>query len=216
MYKVALIVPCFERPQRTLRALDCVMSQDLKNWEAYFVGDNCPILQSFIDSGKSQEYIDKAKENGNKLAIFNLPIHYGYWGYQGRNTCIRLCSADYVMFMDNDDTILPNHMSSYYNAISETDNDFMYFNTMIDPIENAGGIRGKLRDTKLEEGMIGHQEIIVKSNLMKLLQPEKPVYNADWLLIKDMIDSGAKGEKFITQPTHLIMGVGELRENNID
>jgi glycosyltransferase involved in cell wall biosynthesis len=192
------------------------MSQDLQNWEAYFVGDNCPSLQSFIDCGKSQEYIEKAKEKGNKLAIFNLPIHYGNWGYQGRNTCIKLSSADYVMFMDNDDVVLSNHMSSYYNAISQTDNDFMYFNTMIDPIENAGGIRGKLRDTKLEEGMIGHQEIIVKSSVIKMLQPEKPVYNADWLLIKDMIDSGAKGEKFITQPTHLIMGVGELREKNID
>jgi len=216
MYKVALIVPCFERPERTLRALDCVMAQDLNGWEAYFVGDCCPNIQNLIDSGKAHEYINAAKEKGNKLAIFNLPIHYGGWGYQGRNTCVRLCSADYIMFMDNDDVILPNHMSSYYIAISNTDNDFMYFNTMIEPIEHANGKRGSVRDCKLEKGMIGHSEIIVKSSLLKLLAPEKPEYNHDWLWIKSMIDAGAKHEKYVTEPTYIIMSVGELRETNID
>lgn len=216
MYKVALIVPCFERPERTLRALDCVMAQDLNNWEAYFVGDKCPNIQNLIDSGKAHEYINAAKEKGNKLAIFNFPIHYGGWGYQGRNTCVRLCSADYVMFMDNDDVILPNHMSSYYEAISKTDNDFMYFNTLIEPIEHANGTRGLIRDSKIEKGMIGHSEIIVKSNLLKLLPHEKSEYNHDWLWIKNIIDAGAKHEKFVTEPTYMIMSVGELREKNID
>lgn len=216
MYKVALIVPCFERPERTLRALDCVMSQDLNGWEAYFVGDNCPNIQNLIDSGKAHEYINAAKEQGNKLAIFNLPHHYGGWGYQGRNTCVKLCSADYIMFMDNDDVILPNHMSSYYDAISKTDNDFMYFNTLVEPIEHANGSRGLIRDTKLENGMIGHQEIIVKSSLLKSLPPEKSEYNGDWLWIESMINSGAKHEKYVTEPTHIIMSVGELRETNID
>jgi glycosyltransferase involved in cell wall biosynthesis len=215
MYKVALIVPCFERPERTLRALDCVMAQDLNNWEAYFVGDKCPNIQNLIDSGKAHEYINAAKEKGNKLAIFNFPKHYGGWGYQGRNTCVRLCSAKYVMFMDNDDVILPNHMSSYYNAISNTDNDLMYFNTIIEPIQQRNE-RGLVRDTKIEEGKIGHSEIIVKSSLLKLLSPEKPEYNHDWLWIKNMIDSGAKHEKFVTEPTYMIMSVGELREKNID
>lgn len=216
MYKVALIVPCYERPQRTLRALDCVMAQDLENWEAYFVGDACPNIQNLIDSGKAHEYINAAKEKGNKLAIFNLPHHYGGWGYQGRNTCIHLCTADYVMFMDNDDVILPNHMSNYYNAIANTFNDFMYFNTLVEPIEHANGLRGLLRDSKLENGMIGHQEIIVKSRLLKLLPPETSEYNADWLLIKSMLDAGFVHDKHISQPTHMIMSVGELREQNID
>ena len=131
-------------------------------------------------------YINAAKEQGNKLAIFNLPHHYGNWGYQGRNTSIRLCSAEYVMFLDNDDIILPTHLSNYYNAIAGTDNDFMYFNTLVEPIEHANGTRGKLRDTILEDGMIGHAEIIAKSNLLKVMPPELPVYNADWLLIKSM------------------------------
>jgi hypothetical protein len=120
------------------------------------------------------------------------------------------------MFMDNDDVILPNHMSSYYNAISNTDNDLMYFNTFIEPIEHANSKRGSVRDSKIEKGMIGHSEIIVKSSLLKSLTPEKPEYNHDWLWIKNIIDSGAKHEKFVTEPTYMIMSVGELREKNID
>jgi hypothetical protein len=92
----------------------------------------------------------------------------------------------------------------------------MYFNTLVEPIEHANGMRGLLRDSKLEKGLIGHSEIIVKSNLLKLLTPEKPEYNHDWLLIESMLNAVAKHEKHISQPTYMIMSVGELREKNID
>jgi glycosyltransferase involved in cell wall biosynthesis len=209
MYKVALIVPCFERPERTIRALDCVMAQDLNGWEAYFVGDCCPNIQNLIDSGKAHDYINAAKEKGNKLAIFNLPIHYGGWGYQGRNTCVRLCSADYIMFMDNDDVILPNHMSSYYNAISNTDNDFMYFNS-ITKFNNS------IRDTKLEFGLIGHSELIIKTDFLKRMPPHSSAYGHDWTLISNMLNAGAKYEKSTKPATYVVMGAGENRETGID
>ena len=216
MYKVSLIVPCYLRPQRTLRALNAVLEQDMTGWEAYFAGDKCPEIQKLIDSGEAKKIIEQQEHRGNRLAIFNLPIHYGSWGYQARNTCIKLCTGKYTMFMDNDDIIKTNHLSNYYNQISATDNDFMYFNTWLQPIENANGVQGRLRDTQLEHGMIGHQEIIVKSSFLKKMPPEKPYYGHDWELIDNMIQYGAKYEKGIGEPTYLIMGVGELRETEID
>lgn len=215
-YKIALIVPCYERPERTLRAIQNVLEQDLNGWECYFAGDNCPFIQSMVDSGEVHKYIDIAKNKGNKLAIFNLPIHYGGWGYQCRNLCVKLCSAEYVMYMDNDDTIEKNHFSSYYNEIVNTELDFVYFNTWIDPIENANSKKGRLRDSKLEHGSIGHQEIIVKSSVLKQMPLEKEFYGHDWKLIETMLDWGATFKKSTNQPTYNIMGVGELRENNIN
>jgi hypothetical protein len=91
----------------------------------------------------------------------------------------------------------------------------MYFNSWLDPIE-VRGTRGKIRDTKMEEGMIGHAEIIVKSSLLKSLKPETPEYNHDWKYIKQMLDEGAIYEKSNNNPTYKIMGVGELRETSID
>ena len=216
MYKITLAVPCFGRPERTVRALDCVMNQDMDGWEAYFVGDKCPNLQEFIDNGKAAQYIERAKEKGNKLAIFNLPYHYGGWGYQARNTVIKLAHSEYFMFMDNDDVIKKHHFSHYYEQIKKTEYDFMYFNTWIDPIENASGIRGRLRDAKLEHGLVGHQELIIKTDFLKKMPPQKKSYQQDWDMIDDMVKAGAKYSKGTGEPTHIIMGVGELRETEID
>jgi hypothetical protein len=215
MYKVSLIVPSYMRPERTQRVIDCILNQDFVGFEAYIVGDNCPFIQKLVDEGKQKEYAKIAESKGNKLAIFNMPIHYGGYGYQARNTCVKLAIGEYVMFMDNDDVIEPDHISNYYNAISKTENDLMYFNSWLDPIE-VRGTRGKIRDTKMEEGMIGHAEIIVKSSLLKSLKPETPEYNHDWKYIKQMLDEGAIYEKSNNKPTYKIMGVGELRETLID
>lgn len=218
-YKITLIVPCYGRPQRTIRAIECVLNQDFEeNYEAFFIGDKCPDIHNLLYSEKkqAQAYMDRAKTKGNKLSIFNLPHHYDGWGYVCRNTGIRLAKGKYTIFMDNDDVIKPNHFSNYYNAIKDTDNDFMYFNTWIDPIENAGGVRGRLREAHLERGSIGHQELIVRTEFLKRMPPEKNSYEHDWQLVKDMLSRGAKFEKSKNEPTHIIMSVGDLRETEID
>ena len=212
MYKISLAVPCFERPIRTMRAINCVLKQDMNGWEAYFVGDACPYIQQLVDDGTANQLIERAKENGNKLAIFNMPYHYGGWGYVARNTVFKLANSEYTMFLDNDDVILPNHFKNYYSEIAGTDYDLIYFNTWLDPIEPSG----KIRDAALEFGMIGHQEIIVKSELLKTYHQSEN-WGHDWELIKSLIDKGKnirKSQNLKTSyfPTYHIMSVGELRE----
>lgn len=215
-YKISLIVPCFGRPQRTIRAIECVMNQDFAhNWEAYFIGDNCPDLQKIIDDGMANTYIELAKSKGNKLAIFNLPFHYGKWGYECRSIGFRLTEALYIMFMDNDDMIKTNHFSNYYNAIANTKFDLVYFDTWLDPIPNENGGNGKLRQSKMEFGFIGHQEVIVRSSLLKLYR-QKPIWGHDWEMINDLLKNGILYQKSFNPPTYHIMSVGELREQGID
>jgi glycosyltransferase involved in cell wall biosynthesis len=210
-YKISVVAPCYERPKRTMRAIECVMNQDMNGWEAYFAGDNCPHIQELVDSGMANQLIDKAKEKGNKLAIFNLPYHYGGWGHVCRNTIFRLCNSQYTIFLDNDDVILPNHFSNYYSEIAGTDNDIVYFNTWLAPIEP----NGKIRDSKLEFGLIGHQEVIIKSSLLRGYHQSKN-WGHDWEMIKHLIDNGARANKSTKSPTYHIMSVGQLRETQID
>jgi hypothetical protein len=92
----------------------------------------------------------------------------------------------------------------------------MYFNTWLDPIENANGVRGRLREAHLESGSIGHQELIIRTKFLKVMPPEKNSYEHDWQLVKDMLSRGAKFEKSKNEPTHIIMSVGDLRETEID
>jgi len=213
--KVSLIMPSYERALRTERAIQCIINQDMQDFEAYVIGDNCPVIQSFVELGKAAAYIKEAKDKGIKLSIFNLPHHYAGYGYQARNTGIKLAQGKYTMFLDNDDIIENNHISNYYNAISDTDYDFMYFNSWIDPIENRGE-RGRLRETSLERGMVGHAEIIAKTSLLKKLKPQTSEYDHDWFFIKQMVDAGAKYAKGNNPPTYKVMGLGELRETEID
>lgn len=50
MYKVSLIVPSYLRPKRTKRAIDCIINQDMQDFEAYVAGDACPFIQELIDT----------------------------------------------------------------------------------------------------------------------------------------------------------------------
>jgi glycosyltransferase involved in cell wall biosynthesis len=213
--KVTVCVPCYGRPQRTLRALDCLMEQDFVGWEAFFVGDNCPDFQKLIDDGTLNKYASVAKDSGNLLIFHNLGKHYGSWGYEVRNRIIRVAEGDYFVFMDNDDMIKPNHLSNYYNAINNTQCDFVYFNTLISVMYDNGEKLEQIRNAELKFGSIGHQELIVKTSFLKYMPPQKPFYGHDWELVENMIKFG-KYEKSNAEPTYIFKGVGDLRKDDID
>ena len=71
MYKLSLCVPCYERPKRTIRALESVLAQDMNRWEAFFIGDGCHKFSKMCDEGVFEEYIKMAEEKGNKLIVKN-------------------------------------------------------------------------------------------------------------------------------------------------
>ena len=101
MKDLTLCVPCFQRPKRTLRAVEAVLAQDMNNWEAFFIGDGCPEFQKLIDNGDFNRHIEAAKLNGNKLIVRNLKEHFGGWGYEVRNKIISAAVSKYTIFLDN-------------------------------------------------------------------------------------------------------------------
>jgi hypothetical protein len=78
---LTLVVPCWGRPARTRRLINNVLAQTENNWEAFIIGDGCPIFQTLIDSGEADFYMNLAKEKGNKLYISNANSHTGKWGF---------------------------------------------------------------------------------------------------------------------------------------
>jgi glycosyltransferase involved in cell wall biosynthesis len=209
-FKLTLCTPCYERPQRTLRALESVVEQDMNGWEAYFVGDACADFQKLLDTCAFDKYIEKAESNGNKIYAYNLPTHSGGWGFNVRNHIFSKAIGKYVLFMDNDDVILRNHFSLYYNSIQGTDYDFAYLNTYLDQYKHN-------RKSELQFGSIGHHEIIIRNDFLKRVPMQKSHYGHDWTLIEDMINLGAKSLKVNNiEATYIIKGVGEFRNDEID
>jgi glycosyltransferase involved in cell wall biosynthesis len=207
--KITIVIPCFGRPQRTKRLCEDLLQQDMNGWEAFFIGDSCPDFQNIIEEGYFETKSKQARANGNALIYSNLPNHYGGFGYEIRNRAKLLANGEYICFVDNDDRIKNDHLSTYYTSIVNTELDFAYFDTYINPTN-------QIRISELEFGKIGHAELVISTHFYKTIPPQNAEYGHDWKLISDMVSAGAKYRKIIIRPTYKVMGLGDLRETGID
>ncbi len=207
---LSVCIPCYGRPQRTKRLLDAVLSQTCTNWEAFFIGDGCPDFQSMIDDGTMAEAAKVAHAKGCRIVFANMPTHAGGWGYAIRNKVKELATGTYFIYVDNDDLIKETHFEHYLSEIIDSECDFVFYNTYLCPTESV-------RHSQLKEGLIGHSEIIVRTDFLKTMPPHTESYGHDWKLIDNMMKYSAKYKKALSnETTYLIMGVGELREDTMD
>lgn len=179
--KVSMVVPCYGRPQRTRRSLECILNQDLVGWEVFFIGDGCKHFQELITS---EWFLNKVKNINpqNNLIYYNLEKNYGGYGFYIMNKAIQSATGEYFMFYSNDDVIEPNHMSNYYNTIKSLKKDFVYFNSAVKFYNSF-----VLRDTSLEESRCGHSELIIKTSLLKKVEMHTEKYGHDFDLIKNLM-----------------------------
>lgn len=187
-YKLSISMPCFGRPLRTVRAIECIRQQNINGWEAFLFGDNCPDFQKLIDNGHLSRIQQEELRNGNQIHFFNNPIHTGGYGHVLTNLAIQSAKGEYIVFYANDDIILPNHFQNYLEISRNSQMDYMYFDTWLDPI-------GQRRVPKLAPSEIGHSEIILKTSLAKELPNHHAQYGHDWDFIRNMSDSKNSGKK---------------------
>jgi GT2 family glycosyltransferase len=184
--RITISMACYGRPERTKRSIQCILDQDTNNWEAFIMGDCCPDFQKLIDNGYLQSIKEEQEKKGNIIHFFNAEKNGGGCGYKLINHAIQNATGKYFIFYANDDIILSNHFSNYLE-IENTDLDYMFFNSWIDPID-------KTRVSKLVICEIGHSEIILTTELAKQLPEHSPIYRHDWEFINAMSKQG-KGEK---------------------
>ena len=204
-YKLSIIVPCYERPQRTIRAINCVLNQQFDNYHAMFIFDGCPYYEKHKADGVFDFVYDKSF---NKVEFIQTQ-HYGGWGYHQRNLGIQKAEGEYTIFFDNDDVILPNHFENYYNGIAGTPYDMVYFNSFLE-------LRNQIRNTELSYGMIGHSEIIVKTEFLKNIPQQTPEYGHDFKMIQYILWQHGMVRKSDSMPTYFVKSVSNQREDNID
>ncbi len=184
--RLTISIPCYGRPERTKRSIQCILDQDVDGWEAFIMGDCCPDFQKLIDNGYLQSIKEEQEKKGNIIHFFNAEVNGGGCGYKLTNHAIQNATGKYFIFFANDDIIDPNHFRNYLE-IENTDLDYMFFNSFIDPI-------GKIRESRLAPSVIGHSEIILKTELAKKLPEHSAKYGHDWEFINNMSTQG-KGEK---------------------
>lgn len=214
-FRLTCCTPCFGRPLRTIRLLECLLNQDTNGWEALFIGDGCQVFEKMMDDRTFMKYSDMALKKGNEIHFMNLKEHKGGWGYAARNIGFKLARGKFFVFTDNDDVIMKNHFSNYLSEIEGSGYDLVYFDSYIEPIE-------KKRETHLSFGNIGHSEIILRTELLKGFE-QKPEYGQDWHLIEHLLRKGIVTKKSTKNPTYIVKEIGggdpnreRLYEKDID
>lgn len=207
--RLTLSMASYGRPQRTIRAINSITNQTINGWEALVIGDGCPVMQDYIDSDYFKDIIKICMYNGNDLIISNNPTNQGGNGYAIINKNIEEAKGKYFVFFANDDIILPNHFENYLSQIEGTDLDFVYFNSQVKPTNS-------IRFSCLEYGMIGHSELIVRTEFLKQMPTHNEHYGHDWALIQSMMQNGKHKKAKNCPATYYVMSLSDNREKGID
>jgi hypothetical protein len=207
-FRLTLSMPCYGRRKGTIRAIECIANQTMNSWEALVTGDGCPIMQDFVTSNYFADIVKDCESRGNSLVIKNNRFHNGGHGFHITNENIEKAKGRYFIFYANDDIILPNHFSNYLNSIECTDYDFMYFDSWVNP-------NNCKRVSRLNYGMIGHSELIIKTSFLKQMPKHNEHYGHDWELISAMAKHGKFAKSISQQTTYHVMSLPNNREKDI-
>jgi len=199
--RITISIPCYGRPERTKRSIQCILDQDMNGWEAFIMGDACPDFQKLIDSGYLQSIKEEQEKKGNIIHYFNAETNGGGCGYKLTNYAIENATGKYLVFFANDDIILPNHFSHYLSEIENTKYDLVYYNSNLAPL-NAD------RDTIMQISCIGHCDIIIKTELIKQLKPHSERYTHDWDFIYEAALYGNYKKANSKLATYRVMRLG--------
>lgn len=117
MEKISIIVPIYNVENYLRECIDTILGQTYTNLEIILVNDGSTDSSLTI----CEEY---AKENKN-IKIVNKP-NGGL--SDARNAGLNVATGTYIMFVDSDDYLAPNSCEVLYNAIKETDLEFVSAN----------------------------------------------------------------------------------------
>lgn len=109
---VSLIIPAYNAKDYIARSIDSALASDFQNLEIIIVNDG-----STDDTQKIIDWYDKNYENVVSFQKENGGVA------DTRNFGIEKANGEYIAFMDNDDLIRPDMISSLYNSIIKNNCD---------------------------------------------------------------------------------------------
>lgn len=166
MYLITLIIPIYNAEEYLDNTINYVVNQSIgfENIELILVDDN--------STDNSKKIIEKYAKKYNNIVPFYSESNHGFPGF-GRNVGLEKSTAEYIMFMDNDDEIDPNMCENLYNTIKNENADIVCSNfIMIDNI--SGEIKGNINYIN---GIENNGQIIFENEDDIILFRSSPVWN---------------------------------------
>lgn len=115
-YKVSIIMPVYNADKYLRDSLDSIVGQSIgvENLEVVIVND--------ASTDKSRDIIDEYCDKYSNFKAIHLDKNVGA-PHIPRNIAFAHTTADYIMFLDADDTYTPTACEALYNEISSSDAD---------------------------------------------------------------------------------------------
>ena len=114
--KLSVIVPTYNSSNTIERLIHSLSNQISKDFEIVFIDDN--------STDNTVDLILKALENSNipsQLIVNETNKGPGY----SRNRGLEKASGDYIVFIDSDDIVREDHLSTFYDSIEGHDSVFV-------------------------------------------------------------------------------------------
>jgi len=111
--KVSIIIPVYNAESTIKRCLDSIINQTNSQWEIIAINDGSADESLNILKTYSRQYENKIRVIDQQNAGVTKTRERG----------VRESTAEYIMFIDNDDYIDSNYVETFLNAIDHTDCD---------------------------------------------------------------------------------------------
>ncbi len=108
MPEISIIIPVYNIEKYVLRCIESVKNQSFTDYEVIMIDDG-----STDNSGTLCENICKKENNYTVIHKENAGLGFA------RNSGLEVAKGKYIMFLDGDDYILPNHLEKLYNRMIE-------------------------------------------------------------------------------------------------
>lgn len=166
--KFSIIVPTYKRNELLKNALNSIKNQNYNNYEVLICSDGYSDLDkecvlSLNDNRFIYNYIEKSD--------------YQNWGHDQRNAMIQYCTGDYVMWLDDDNTIVSDYFE-YANRILKKDSGMGVFK-----IKHGIGVIPFQNEIILSQ--IDTLNVMVRTDVASRFIWEN-IYTADFLFINEV------------------------------
>ena len=115
--KVSIVIPVYNVEKYICRCIDSVLAQSYKNFEVVVVDDQSPDRSIELVESYQSEKIRIIRHVQNR----GLPA--------SRNTGVKHCHGDYLLFLDSDDFLKPHALEKCIAIAQDHQSDIVSFNS---------------------------------------------------------------------------------------